>query len=580
MLTALRIQNFAIIDELEVRFEAGFNVLTGETGAGKSILVDALQLVLGGRASAELIRTGAEEATVEALFEGVKLTPELAALETVEEGGELLVKRTVSRGGRGRAWLNGSLTTVGLLERVARGLIDISGQHEHVSLMDTSLHLGLLDAYAGLEAEVAIYAERFASCMERQRERDRLVMDEAERERRRDYLKFQLDEIALVDPKPGEEEELAQLRRRLASAEKLKWMAEEVERALYSGEESARDQVAQALGKLGEAAALDGALTPYATSLRAALVEVEEVARGLASYLHTVALDPGRLEEVEERLEALRKLTRKHGGELSALFARRAEMARELDTIERHSERVEELTRDFEKAGREALALGRALSKRRHEAAGRFSKAVEAELGRLSMERSIFRATLAEARGASPESGSTAGAIVDGVSLGPSGIDQCELLLSPNPGEEPKPMARIASGGELSRVLLAIKRTMAKVDPVPTYLFDEVDSGIGGAVAEVAGRLLRDVSRERQVLCITHLPQIAACGDRHFRVEKQVRQGRTSARVLLLDEGERRREIARMLAGVEVTQAALKNAEELMLGSRRGEGAAPSRRAR
>ncbi len=562
MLTALRIQNFAIIDELEVRFSSGFNVLTGETGAGKSILVDALHLVLGGRARAEVIRTGAEEATVEALFEGVELGDRLAALGLPNCSGELLIRRVVHRSGRGKAWVNGAIATVNLLEQLAKGLVDISGQHEHVSLLDPQLHLSLLDGWAGLHGELARYREAFESFAQAVREREGLSMDDAERARRSDYLRFQLEEIDRLDPTPGEDERLAQEKKRLGGAGKLKQAAEDVERDLYSGEKCAIDMLGSSLVRLAEAAQLDSALEPVLASLKSAQVEIEEASRTLAGYARGIDTDPARLAEADERLEAIRRLCRKHGGEVALVLARRDQMRGELQALSGNSERLGELAAQCAERGARALSLAQELSKKRKKAAASFCSAVEGELARLAMGRTVFEVALEPC--AAEE-----GLSVEGVKLTARGLDRCELLLSPNPGEQVKPLSRIASGGELSRVMLAIKRALARTDPVPTYAFDEVDSGIGGAVAEVVGRLLKEVSRERQVLCITHLPQIAACADHHFTVEKKVREGRTSSKVEQLSEAARTRELARMLAGVEVTRAALKNAEEMLEAAQR-----------
>jgi len=565
MLNALRIQNFAIIDELEVRFGPGFNALTGETGAGKSILVDALHLVLGGRASAEVIRTGCDEATVEALFEGMDLGDRLAALGLPTGGGDLLIRRVIHRSGRGRAWINGAMATVGLLEQVCRGLVDISGQHEHVSLLDPQLHLSLLDGYAGLHAQVSRYREAYERFAARLAERAGLAMDDAERARRADYLSFQIAEISALAPQPGEDEQLSQERRRLAAAGKLRSAAEEAERALYSGECAAADQVGAALGRLAEAAAIDPALEPLVASLKAARVELEESSRSLSSYLKRVDADPARLAELDERLEALKRLTRKHGGDLASVLRRLEEMKAELAGVERHAERLAALDQECAELGREALSLARALSHQRRAAADAFAQAVEAELSKLAMAKTRLKVSLEPVAG----EGSAAEARVEGCVLTPRGLDSCELLITANAGEEPRPLARIASGGELSRVMLAVKRALARTDPVPTYVFDEVDSGIGGAVAEVVGRLLKEGSRERQVLCITHLPQIAACADCHYTVAKRVKDGRSISRVEALTAAARTKEIARMLAGVQITPAALKNAEEMLESSSR-----------
>jgi DNA repair protein RecN (Recombination protein N) len=613
MLTTLRISGFAIVDALEVRFGPGLNVLTGETGAGKSILVNALHLVLGGRMSGEVLRDGADEAVVEAIFElpashrvlarlgaaGLRAAPEPAAAGA--EGCELLVRRVASRGGRGRAFVNGALCTVSMLEDALRGLVDVSGQHEHVSLLDPSTHLELLDAYAGLAPQAAQEAERgpaagavpgaapaggepplaryraaHAALAALAREREALAADEGERARRADYLAFQLAELDRADPRPGELEALEDERRVLASAEKLREAARAAEALAYGEEGSASERVAQAARALAEAALLDRRLEPTLALLRSAAVELEEAGRELGRYADAVAGDPERLAAVEDRLELLRALARKHGGSLDAAVARRAEMRDELSRLRGGGERLAELQGELAAAGKAAAKLAREVSAARGEAARGFAAAVRAELEGLAMGRCRLEVALLP-----PETGIP----VDGARLGPDGAERAELLIAPNPGEPPRPLARIASGGELSRILLAVKRTLARKDPVATYVFDEVDAGIGGAVAEAMGRVLSEVARGRQVLCVTHLPQVAAFADRHHRVEKRVAGGRTHAGVVALETDEdRRREIARMMAGATITDAALAHAGDLIAAARtpaveRGARAAPPRAA-
>ncbi len=587
MLTTLRISGFAIVDAVEVRFGPGLNVLTGETGAGKSILVNALHLVLGGRMSGEVLRDGAEEAVVEALFElpaGHPVLARLAAAGLVDaedasakgDARELLVRRVAARGGRGRALVNGALCTVSMLEQALRGAVDISGQHEHVSLLDASTHLELLDAHAGLDATPLLrYRAAHAALAALAREREALSADEGERARRADYLAFQLAELDRVDPKPGELEALDEERRVLASAEKLRDAARAAEALAYGEEGSASERVAQAARALADAAALDRRLEPTLALLRSASVEIEEAGRELGRYADAVGGDPERLAAVEDRLEGLRALARKHGS-LDAAVARRVEMKDELSRLRGGGERLGELEGEIAARGRDALALARELSRARAEAAREFASCVRGELDALAMGRCRIEVALLP-----PESG----VAVDGAVLGASGAERAEILIAPNPGEPPRPLARIASGGELSRILLAVKRTLSRKDPVATYVFDEVDAGIGGAVAEAMGRVLSEVSHGRQVICVTHLPQVAAFADRHLRVEKRVGGGRTRAAVEVLDGPEdRRREVARMIAGATITESALGHAAALIEAARapspeRGRRPAPPRAA-
>jgi DNA repair protein RecN (Recombination protein N) len=571
MLTALRITGLAIVDELEVRFGPGLNVLTGETGAGKSILVNALHLALGGRMSADVLREGAEEAVVEALFDlpaGHPVFERLAGagIPPPDGGGpaELLVRRVAARGGRGRAFVNGSLVTVGMLESAMKGVVDVSGQHEHVSLLDPATHVSLLDAFAGLDAPdgrgdpplLARWREAYAALAALVRERDRLAEDEGERARRADYLAFQLREIAAADPRPGEDEALEEERRVLASAERLREAARGAE-ALADGEEGgASGRLAQAVRALAEAAGLDRRLEGPLSLLRSASVEVSEAARELSRYADGIGGDPDRLRAVEDRLDVLRTLARKHGGSVPAALARRAAMREEHQALRGGGERLEALGGEIEAAGERALALAERLGRARAEAARTFGEAVRAELEALAMGR--CRVEVAFHR---PEPGVALG----GRTLAACGAERAEILIAPNPGEPARPLARIASGGELSRLLLAVKRTLARRDPVATHVFDEVDAGIGGAVAEAMGRALAEVGRGRQAICVTHLPQVAAFAGLHHRVEKRVSGGRTRVEVRLLEsEEERRHEVARLLAGQTVTGSALEHAAALI----------------
>ncbi len=586
MLTTLRISGFAVVDTVEVQFGPGLNVLTGETGAGKSILVNALHLVLGGRMTADVLRDGAEEAVVEALFElpadhpawaKLGLVSSSAAEEAAPRSRELLVRRVVARGGRGRAFVNGALCTVSMLESALRGVVDISGQHEHVSLLDPAVHLELLDAYAcsvlrpgpddrnpdgppGSDPLLGRYREAYGALAALVRERDALAADEGERARRADYLAFQLKELDQAGLRAGELEALEAERRVLSSAEKLREAASAAEGLVYGEEGSASERVGQAARAIADAAAVDPRLGAPLGLLRSAAVELEEAGRELGRYAEAVGGDPDRRAALEDRVELLRALARKHGGTVEMALARRDAMRAELAGVANGGERLAELAREIDARGAEALRLAGELSRVRAEAARRFAAAVQRELDGLAMGRCQVEVALLP-----PDGGIELG----GRRLGSAGGEGAEILIAPNPGEPARPLARIASGGELSRFLLAVKRVLARTDPVATYVFDEVDAGIGGAVAEAMGRVLADVSRGRQVLCVTHLPQVAAFADRHHRVEKAVSGGRTHTGVLLLaSEDQRRREVARMMAGLTVTPTALEHAAALIAAAR------------
>ncbi|HZR11269.1 MAG TPA: DNA repair protein RecN [Myxococcales bacterium] len=554
MLELLRVRAFAIIEELEVHFAPGFNALTGETGAGKSILVEALHLVLGGRAQADSVRTGAEEAEVQALFRPrhpAECDARLQSLGLPAAGGELVVRRTVQREGRSRAWVNGALATAAQLQAATRGLLDISGQHEHVGLLDAALHLDLLDAHAQLGPVRAAFSEAFAALAQAEKARAQLDSDESQRAQRADWLKFQLDELEKAAPEPGEDERLVQERRVLAAAEKLRAGAEEAEAVL------AEAQAAKAARKLEEMASIDPALATLAQAVRGASAELDEAARELNRYAARAGGDPQRLEEIDERIEVLRRISRKHGGTLTSALQRRDQMRAELSSLENHDEELARREAEVGKLAAAARALAEKLSRERRSAAGAFGKAVAQELSALGMqsELSVRFNPVAE--------GAIAG-------LGPTGLETAELLLSPNPGEEMRPLSRIASGGELSRVLLAVKRVLAGSDPVDAYLFDEVDAGIGGATADAVGRALAAVARRRQVICITHLPQIAVFAGKHLTVEKEVLKGRTHSRVAPVEGDERVRELARLLSG-KATDVALTHARELLAAAQSGD---------
>jgi len=584
MLTTLRISGFAVVDQAEVRFGPGLNVLTGETGAGKSLLLEALHLILGGRMSSDVLREGADEAVVEALFElpaGHPVAARLAqqGLPVPHGPAELLVRRTASRAGRGRAFVNGSLCTVGMLESALRGLADVTGQHQHLALLDEATHLALLDAHAagrplsersreGPPPPGPVTAgdlpHRFraahAALSSALRERDALLAAREERSCRADYLAYQLRELEAVNPTPGEDAELERERQLLAGARRLEEAARLAEALAYGGEGSASEQLGRATRLLGDVSALDGRLAPVLELLRSAQAEVEEAGRSLARYAECAAGDPERLALVEERQESLRALARKHGGSLEAALARGQAMRDELASLAGGSERLASLEADIGEAGARAVELARELTRARLEAARRFSRDVQRELSALALERCRLEFAFLP-----PENA----LVHEGVALGAEGAERVRLMFAPNPGEPPRALARSASGGELSRVLLAVKRCLARADPVDTYVFDEVDAGIGGGVAEAVGRLLSAVSRERQVICVTHLPQVAAFADHHVRVHKQLVAGRTSTAVeALASLEERRAEVARMLAGLTLTESALEHAGALIGAAR------------
>ncbi len=576
MLTYLRISNFAILDEVELTFGPGMTVLTGETGAGKSLVLDAVALLRGGRASADLIRTGADEARIEAVFapppgsaaeDGLRERMARLGLEPVALGDEgLVVRRVLGRGGRSRIHIAGQLSTAAVLGELCGGLIDISGQHEHQSLLEVSRHLRLLDR-SGVPAErLDQMAQAFTRLQEASAALQAASLDERARAEREEFLRFQLTELDNVDPQPGEDEILRKEQKRLRSVEKLLSAAQRAETCLYSGEASVLEQLGVVTRELHELATLDPEVAGFATQLSEAQALLEDVAHSVRRYTDTLGADPQRLQEIEDRLHLLGRLLRKHGPDLPTLLRKRDEMAQALQTLTQHEAAREAAQAAVTKARATAAAVAGELSRARQQVATELAHKASAALADLAMTGARLLPQLegrAAQKGDDPALTFTA---TDGTvrRLGRDGWDRCELLLAANPGEEPRPLHRIASGGELSRVMLALRRILGQADRVATCVFDEVDAGIGGAVADRVGSQIRALGRNKQVICITHLPQIAAYGDDHFRVEKHVEDGRTTTRVRHLTAAERREEIARMLGGAKITAKSRAHAEELL----------------
>ncbi|AJE02876.1 DNA repair protein RecN [Geobacter pickeringii] len=548
MLTDLSIKNLAIIDSLHVPFRDGLTILTGETGAGKSIIIDAVTLIMGGRASADLIRTGEEEATVEALF----LLPSDSRLSLrleemgIECDGELLVKRIVSRSGRNRVFVGGGLSTLGMLAEIARDLVNIYGQHESQTLLRPENHLTLLDGFAGLQplrgAYTALFDE-YRAIEARLRE-----MEEGEREvaRRLDLLSFQAEEIRAAALSPGEDEELERERSLLVHGEKLLRSSQESFEILYGGDGAVLDKLAEVKAGIAEITSVDPTLGPLLETLETATAQLEDAALTLRDYAARVEADPARLERLEERLDLIRRLKKKYAPSVAEIIAYGEEVTRELDALANREQARGELDAALARLKAELAEKGREISARRRAAARELKEAMEREIHQLAMKHALFEAAFEEY----PEPRAT-------------GMERVEFLFSPNPGETPKPLSRIASGGELSRLMLALKQILPESD-VPTLIFDEVDTGIGGATSALVGEKLKRVSRRQQVLCITHLPQVAAFADHHYKVEKQVAEGRTATAVTPLEDEERVAEMARMLGGVTITDRTREHAREMI----------------
>ncbi len=588
MLRHLRVTNFALLSDVTIEFEGGFNALTGETGAGKSLIVEAVNLLRGGRASANIPRAGANSATVEAIFEvpadiAARVQQILAAAGLPSSAGdddagaddadgvgadddaaadppntidtiEVLVRRVIQRGGRSRTYVNGALTTAKRLGELGAWLVDLSGQHQHQGLVDAKRHREILDAFAGNARERQAMSDAYERLAAAQEAIDALSGPGDAMGDKLDYLRFQLEELDSAQVEVGEDDALEGERNRLQALDRLLAGARQAEEALYAGEPAAVDLLSTAHRHIDKLSAIDPALEEWTKQIEEARVLAEEAASGLGRYADGLDGDPETLAHVEDRLALLNRLKRKHGGSLATVVQKTEQLRRELEDLEHRDERLAELEAERDRAEKAARRAADALSRTRNQAGATVCTAVEAYLAELGMAAAVLSVR------------------IEGKALTVDGHDRVEFLLASNKGEEAKPLVRIASGGELSRIMLALKLSLRKADEVATYVFDEVDTGVGGATAEVVGRQIRALGDQRQVLCVTHLPQIAAYADRHLHVSKYEVADRTETTVRLLGGRERREEMARMLGGMEVTASARAHADAMLKSASRGGG--------
>jgi DNA repair protein RecN (Recombination protein N) len=566
MLSELRIENFAIIDKLALDFSSGLNIFTGETGAGKSIIMDALEMLLGGRAETSVLRANSDRASVEGTF---KLTTanKSATLEILkredllDDENYVTLAREVRREGRSTARINGRTVNVTLLREIGAYLVDIHGQTEHLSLLDVRAHLGLLDRFSNVENLQAAYRQTYTRLQTLRRELDELRRAQTDSQRRIEMFTFQAEEIESARLTPGEDEELRQERDKLANAEALAASAQEALGLLDEGSPETpaiTDQLGQAAAALSLLARIDSTQAELAARADSLLENLSDISHDLRDYLETIEYNPKRLNEVEERLDLMHRLMRKYGGSLETVIAFGAKARADLETISTAAEKIDILQTQEAALLTELAARGQALSEKRQKAAQTLAKGIETELADLKMEQARFSVDFQT----KPDVNGLPIRKDQRVGFDASGFDRVEFLVAPNPGEGLKPLAKIASGGETSRLMLALKNVLAKADQVPTLVFDEIDQGIGGRIGQVVGLKLWTLGQSHQVLCITHLPQLAAFGDQHFRVEKNIQNGRTSTSVARLDGDDRMLELAQMLG--EVGEGTLRSANELL----------------
>ena len=563
MIKLLRVRNLATIEDLEIQLDAGFSILTGETGAGKSIIIDAIRLILGDKGSPDLVRTGKAEAFVEAVFDVTGQTVDLGGLPEPEDG-ELLIQRSITEQGAGKAFVNGVLVPVRRLRELGPQLIDIYGQNDHVFLLHLENHLAYLDETLGDGAPVDDTARAAQEVRRLLQEKRDLEGREKEREQRLDFIAYQLREIEAASVKPGEDEELLREREILRNAEKIAGLVDKALDLSYLGEDSLVARIARLKSVLGDLGAYEESFGGFRAGLEDASILLQDAADSLVRFRDRRAAAPENAEEVEERLSVIEKLKRKHGGTIEAALAHGESLRRERAGLESGRERLQELETVI---GAKFAAYTRAaarLSSERKKAADRLGRTIEKEIALLGMTKARFEVRLA------PRTPS----IDDPASLRDQGAEDIEFLLSPNPGEELRPLRRIASGGELSRMMLALKAAGKDQEARKTLIFDEIDAGIGGKTAEFIARKLGQLAARHQVICITHLPQIASAASHHFSVAKRVERERTFTGVRKLDREERVEEIARLFAGSRLTDASRQIAREMLEGGpTKGQGA-------
>lgn len=545
----LSVKNFALIEELHISFDQGLNILTGETGAGKSIIIGAIGLILGGRASSDVIRKGSDLCEATGMFEigkNAKLKEMLAEKGLLDREEEFILKRELNRQGRSRCFLNGQIITLGMLEEIGNYLVDVHGQHEHQALLKPGVARGLLDEFAGLTQLGERMEKTYRNFREKSRELEELRASEKERERQIELYQFQIREIEEAKLSAGEEDILDNEYKVLNNAEKLDQLSQEAYQQLYEGTGSVTEKIALVERNLEKIVGIDPTLRDVLKELGEVKYNLDEIAIAIRDYRKKIEFNPQRLEEILERKELIGKLKRKYGNTIRDILNYGKEAEVKLDRLLNSARSMEEITVDVEKLEEEVVEMARLLSRERKEGGDKLKKKVEQELGELGMAKARFDVEIKQCE------------------ITSTGMDEVRFLVAPNVGEDLKAIDKIASGGEISRIMLALKTILAREDRIPTLIFDEVDVAIGGRIAEAVGRKMRNLAPNHQVICITHLPQIAVFASNHYYVGKKVSAGRTKTIVDLLDRKGKENEIARMLGGERVTEITLKHAREMI----------------
>ena len=559
MLLYLGIKNFALIDNLEIEPGPRLNILTGETGAGKTIILDALGLILGDRASTEMVRQGKDKALIQGIFslnDEIGLDRYNNIINFLNEIGvefdkndDLIISREITNN-KSILRINGTATTISNLRKITNGLVDIHGQHQHQSLLNEKNHLDILDAYGG--KEILKYRddfkEKYFEREKKQKELKELKGDPKERERRIDLLKFQLDEIESADLKPGEEEELQKTKKKLLNFERLKSGIYKAYDTIYQGEAetSVTDKLGIVLEDLNELKEMDESLSSLVKEIETALIHLEEASQELGTYYNDIELEPEELHDIEERIDKINDLRRKYGNNIEEILNYKEEIIKEIEWLENSRSKAEKIEQEITQLDDVLKEKAKQLNERRKHVAKMLAKDISKELMELAMEKVQFEVSINE------------------TSLNPKGNDKVEFLISPNSGEPLKPLSKIASGGELARIMLALKTVLSKVDSIRTLIFDEIDTGISGKAAQMVGNKLENLSKEKQILCVTHLPQIASKADKHFNIYKEESSNKTFTNIIELEEDKKIQEIARMLDGSSPSEISLSHAKKML----------------